>query len=468
MSFLLGVGASLLSAAGAQLVSYFEYEVEQAELEERQQQQQQQHSRSRSRCSPHDSPLRRISLPSHRLLSSPSPPTPPLSTTLLSSPTHSLLSTSSLFDVSSSDPDSAATCICTTDYTTAADYALTPFTLEFAAALSDHPSTFHSFPACCSHSRHFHLSALQLVHARRLLGECASFGRLRLAVREGWGVSEFEFWRVYFLLLLNVNTRERRQRSSQRRSQKGRRRRSARVEEECEQVDKENTSPKSTMTEGGDPGRAMLDEQVAEKRNEASQYKEYQNDNGAADTAESYPKEEAAVWAEVDRIIELLAAARSYSSPARPLAAQSNPSASVASRLPRPPPDALNDSACSSYYGSPSPPRPCGLFHRLTADEQHSAADLLALRSDEDGPQLDEACEQREVSRLVFSPTPSLHGSLDGDEWEHPGVELDDSTLELDVSVSCLLSDLDISTHSAHGSSPSRTVVSLFVDVGVL
>ena len=458
MSFLFGAGASLLSAASQQLVSYFEYEVEQAEVEERQQQQQQQQQHIQlqyQQPAAHLSPPRRISLPSHRLLSSPTSP-PPASppSTLLSSPTRSLPTISTLSTLSTNSPPSLATCpscTCTTAHTSPTDYALTPFTLEFATALSDHPTTFHSFPPCCPHSTHFHLTATQLVHARRLLSECGVFGGLRAEVCGGGGVRELEFWRVYFLLLHNVKTRERRQRSKQRRSRGGGRR-STRGEEVIHE-DKENVSPAVATKEEKLPPEK--DEPRSKQRAEQScEEKKEDEDDG-----QRRQEHDRAIWAEVDRFILTLASVSSQSS--------STPHeltiTKVAHLVPPccPSADTLNDSACSEHYASPSLLRPSGqLFHRLMEDEQQSVADMLAQQPlysvDSD--------EQREVSRLVFSPTPSLDSSVSGDEWDCHIGDVCDNVSELDLSacsVTSISDSLRDSAHdllSLHGASDARSV----------
>lgn len=449
MSFLLGVGASLLSAASQQLVSYFEYEVQQAEIEEEEQQQQRhQHRQPNTQMSP----PRRVSLPSHRLLSSPAPPTPPHSTTLLSSPTHSLLSTSALFN-HSAPSTTHPTCTCTTDHTTPADYTLTPFNIEFATALSDHPTTFHSFPACCEWSGRFHLSAVQLVHARRLLSECVVFGELRSEVRSVCGVSEFEFWRVYFLLLHNVLTRERRQRTTPtrgRRGRGGRERRSTRGQE-GEQEDKENVSP-ALVTREAERAMVREGEQPAKRHSMKQQYEEEKEavvEVGVEEDEQQRYEQERAVWAEVDHLILTLTSASLSTPTAHTLRTPCN-TTHLAATSDHSSTATLNDSACSDYYESPSPQKPAGqLFHRLTADEQQSVAELLTTQQRQQWRVDDD--EQREVSRLVFSPTPSLDGSMCGDEWEGLGVDVDDSVSELDVSA-CTVSSISdyLASDSVH------------------
>ena len=434
MSFLFGAGASLLSAASQQLVNYLEWEVQQAELEEQQQQQEPRYEHSNRRPATHLSPQRRVSLPSHRLLSSPSPPTPPHSTTLLSSPTHSLLSTSALFAHSGHSSTTHPTCTCTTAHTTAGDYTLSPFTVEFATALSDHPTTFHRFPACCEWSDRFHLSAVQLVHARRLLSECAVFGRLRREVRETGEVSEFEFWRVYFLLLHNVKARERRQRTTRRRSQ-GARRRSSRKEGD-QRDDKENVIP-TTSTKAEKPLNEREAEKEADTHDVEEDEEEQQEDerDWAGDVVEEDELErheqERVIWAEVDRITLRLSSIHQQAPAASAITTPSKAAVPFVALF-HCSPGSVNDSASSDYYASPSPQQPCGqLFHRLTADEQQSVADMTTQQQRLLGVDDD---EHREVSRLVFSPTPSLDSSLSGDEWDACSENGQDSAAELDLS----------------------------------
>ena len=446
MSFLLGAGASLLSAVSEQLVSYLEYEVQQAELEEQQQQHCQLQHQARTA---NTSPPRRVSLPSHRLLSSPTPPSAPQPAKPLPSPIHSPLSTSAILTPSTAPTSIEPTCTCTTDHTTADDYSVTPFTIEFATALSDHPSTFHCFPACCVWSSRFHLSAVQLVHARRLLVECAVFSRLRREVREAGVVSEFEFWRVYFLLLHNVHTRERTQGTKQRRRSRRERRSGLRGAEETQQ-DKENVSPIiDTNTDALSKERA--DERPAEQLSEEQQCEGQADEDTATavehsiDSDEQQRERERAVWMEVDRLLLTLTAAR----PPAPTAHALDTPAKTSEVESFESPDGVDDSACSDYYVSPSPQQSSGLlFHRLSADEQRSVAHLLAPQQ-----QHAEREEEREVSRLVFSPTPSLNCSLSGEEWEKDERDVDgDSSLELDLSSCSVSSFSDSSAHSEQNS----------------
>ena len=380
MSFLFGAGASLLSAASQQLASYFEYEVEQAELAD----QQHQHYQHQHQPAPHQSPPRRISLPSHHLLSSPSLPTPPHSTTLLSSPTHSLISTSALFDHSTHSTYSQPTCTCTTAHSTATDYTLTAFTVEFAAALSEHPSTFHGFPACCEWSDRFHLSAVQLVHARRLLSECGAFGELRRRVREEWAVSEFEFWRVYFLLRINVNTREREQRRRQRCSPQEARRRSARGEDGLER-NKENVRPTSGSNKDklvqargdvhGAKGRSTQQQYQKEEVEEEEEVVDEASADGVECVAEKQEEQryeqQRTIWSEVDRLMLTLASVRpqpsASSAPTTPSKATLLVTALQLS------PASVNDSACSDRYASPEPAK--ALWPAVPSTDSRRAAD---------------------------------------------------------------------------------------------
>jgi len=82
--------------------------------------------------------------------------------------------------------------------------AVTPQIIEFANALAEHETTFTRFPA--EHKTDIAFSEKQIAHARELLIQSPALATLRHQLCPKV-IKDQDFWRVYFILLHNIQKR---------------------------------------------------------------------------------------------------------------------------------------------------------------------------------------------------------------------------------------------------------------------
>ena len=264
MSVLYSLGASLLSAA-SELVEISMYEGETATDDEEEEEETEAMRQMQTNSTPCSRRQQQRQQPAY---TSPSSQHRVAAHHVGRSPSHQLLSTSA-YALSSSS--SLPSCACVASMS-AADCPITPFIIEFAAAIAEHPSTFVSFPPCCpaaaatsaaSSSSAFRLCPAQLVHARLLLASCPPFARLRQSLCPAV-IDELRLWRVYFTLLHNISSRQQTVRETTGRAQHRRK-------PTAEEAARSELSCQPTLPAGAKQAAAEEEEEAEAMRQQAEQ-----------------------------------------------------------------------------------------------------------------------------------------------------------------------------------------------------